>query len=396
MLIRRTARLLASGMALCVVTYASYAAPSVEPTQTVEPNDDESYYPTPMDPATPGLGTDVDMYGNVAISGLPGAENDVGHAAIYVRNGSGVWKRTATLKASDAKAGDEFGHRVTLLEGRAVVASKTAIYLFVQQPAGNWVQKEKRTFAGADQVSDLDWQGNTLAVGVLGSTYPNYLFVYDSSDMNALRKVTRIAPPDAPKGDGFATRVSAYGSTVVATAPGYNNKQGAAYVYNCGTSACTQRQKIIAIDGAPGDQFGSSVDVNSKFIAIGAVGVESHLAYFDSHGGGAYLFTRSGNAWAQSQRIVPTQDDYPDFGSFGYDINLQGSRLIVSAPYASDYWEPGVVFAYSLQGATFEPTVVMDGDSSQGESISMIGQYVIVGTPNHSPWTGELEFYKIP
>jgi hypothetical protein len=245
-------------------------------------------------------------------------------------------------------------------------------------------------------VSDLDWQGNTLAVGVLGSTYPNYLFVYDSSNANVLRKVTRIAPPDAVKADGFATRVAAYGSMVVATAPGYNAKQGAAYVYGCGATSCSQRQKIVSIDGAPGDQFGSSVDANFQFLAIGAVGVQSHLAYFDSHGGAAYVFTRSGDMWAESQRIVPTQDDYPDFGSFGYDINLQGSRLIVSAPYAYDYWEPGVVFAYSAQRTTFEPTVVMQGDSSHGEAISMIGQYVIVGTPNHSPWTGELSFYKIP
>jgi hypothetical protein len=394
---RSANRLWTASLLLSLVTYAAHAeTPTVPPTQYVTPNNDESYYPTPNDPATPRLGTDVDMYGDVAIAGLPGAEDELGHAAIYVRDSAGSWARTATLKASDGKSGDNFGNRVALLEGRAVVASNTAIYLFVRQLSGAWVQTDKHSFAGAASVSDLDWQGNTLVVGVPGSTYPNYLFVYDSSDRNLLRKVARIAPPDAAKSDGFAARVAAYGSTVVATAPGYNNKQGAAYVYSCGSTACSEQQKIIAADGKPGDWFGSSVDVNSKFIAIGADQRDTHLGYFDSYGGGAYLFVRSGTAWTENQRIVPTQDDYPDFASFGYDITLQGSRLIVSAPYAQDYWEPGVVFAYSLQGSTFQPTVVMQGDSSHGEAISMIGEYVIVGTPNHAPWTGELAFYKIP
>lgn len=386
-----------AGVALAAAACAANAdTPTIAATQDVWPNDDESFYPTPNDPATPGLGWDVDMYGNVAISGLPFAENELGHVAIYVRDSAGKWNRTATLKASDGKAGDHFGNAVTLLEGRAVVASNTAIYLFVKQPSGAWIQTDKHSFAGAASVSDLDWQGNTLVVGVPGDTYPNYLFVYDTSNTNLLRKVARIAPSDATKSDGFAARVAVYGSTVVATAPGYNSAQGAAYVYSCGSNACTQQQKILVTDGKPGDSFGSSVDVNSKFIAIGANQLNTHLAYFDSYGGGAYLFVRSGNAWTENQRIVPTQDDYPDFASFGSDITLQGSRLIVSAPYAQDYWEPGVVFAYSLQGSTFQPTVVMQGDSSFGSSISMIGEYVIVGTPNHAPWTGELTFYKIP
>jgi hypothetical protein len=394
---RRAIRLFSSGVLLSAIACTAYATtPSIQATQVVEPNDDESYYPTPTDPATPRLGTDVDMYGSVTIAGLPGAENDVGHAAIYVRNSAGTWNRTATLKASDATAGDQFGQRVALIEGRAVVASRTAIYLFVKQASGTWLQTDKRSFAGAEQVSDLDWQGNTLAVGVLGGTYPNYLFVYDSSNTTSLRKVTRIAPPDASKSDGFATRVAAYGSTVAATAPGYNNKQGAAYIYNCGATSCAERQKILVADGAPGDEFGSSVDLNSQFLAIGAVGVEPHFEESNSHAGGAYLFVRVGSVWTENQRIVPTHDDDPDFASFGYDINLQGSRLIVSAPYGLSYWDPGVVFAYALQGSTFQPTVVMHGYSSHGVAISMIGEYVVVGTPDHSPWTGDLEFYKLP
>src|SRR3954470_10609110 len=111
------------------------------------------------------LGTDVDMYGNIAIAGQPGANE----AFIYVRDSTGYWNKTATLKPNDSSG--YFGYRVALLDGRAVVASFDSIYLFVRQSSGVWLQKDKHSFAGAAGVSDLDWQGNLLVVGVQGNSY---------------------------------------------------------------------------------------------------------------------------------------------------------------------------------------------------------------------------------
>jgi hypothetical protein len=347
---------------------------------------------------------DVDMYGDVAITGIPGSDYHRGHTAIWVRNTSGFWTRTATLVASDAKPGAEFGRRVALLDGRAVVASYTAIYLFVRQPSGEWVQKDEHTFAGAAEVSDLDWQGNLLAVGVRGDTYPNYAFAYDSSQTNVLRKIARFAPADAAKSDGFGTRIAAYGSTLVATAPGYNGGQGATYVYTCGASACTQAQKILAIDGKPGDSFGSAVDMNGTYLVIGASGFDQNPDWSGpQHGGASYIFTHSGNAWAQTQTLHPTSDEYANYNTFGADVTIQGSRLLVGAPYSSYPDFEGVAFEYVLSGGRWSARAVLQGIyggqyESFGSSTSLIGQYAIVGEPSPtvSHPQSNVSFYKLP
>jgi hypothetical protein len=394
--ISASSRFLTCTAFLSLFALSAYAElPNAAATQDEWPTDDESYT-AGGDQATPAFGTDVDMYGNVAIVGLPGADDFAGHAAIYVRNNQGTWQRTATLKASDAQPDAEFGSRVALIEGRAVVASTTAIYLFVRQTTGAWKQTDKHTFAGADHVSDLDWQGNMLAVGVLGNTYANYAFAYDSSQTSTLRKIARFAPLDAAKGDGFGTRIAVYGNTIVATAPGYNNEQGAVYAYTCSASACVQRQKILSIDGAQGDKFGSSVDINGIYLVVGAPGAQQSGEYGSAQGGAVYTYTRSSNTWTQRQTLHPTATECDNYSSFGYDVTIQGSRLLIGSPYNGDYWFDGLAFEYVLSGGQWLPRTLLRYVSSFGASTSLIGEYAIVGAPDHSPWTGEVLFYKLP
>jgi len=70
--------------------------------------------------------------------------------------------------------------------------------------------------------------------------------------------------------------------------------------------------------------------------------------------------------------------------------------LVIGSPYNGDYWFNGLVFEYTLQGSQWSPQALLRLDSSFGESTSLIGEYAIVGTPNHAPWTGEVDFYKLP
>jgi hypothetical protein len=392
-------RLLIGSLLSSLVCWGAHAElPRVEPTQrdfgteAYAPDDPESW-------DNSGLGFDVDMYGNVAIAGAGGANYSTGDAGIYTRDSSGKWNRTATLVANDGKQFQYFGGHVALLDGRAVVSSKDAIYLFVRQASGVWVQKDKHTFAGASSVTDLDWQGNLLVVGVQGDTYPNYAFAYDSSQTNLLRKIARFAPADAVRSDGFGTRVAAYGSTVIATAPGYNNEQGAAYVYSCGTNTCTQTQKIISIGGKPGDQFGSAVDMNGTYLAIGAPGADQSGDEGAYQGGSAYVYTHSGKAWAQTQTLHPTPEEASNYGSFGSDLTIQGSRLLVTSPEnGDDGYAEGLAFEYTLAGARWSPRALLSFGIAGFNSTSLIGEYAILGTPDppHIHNASEIDFYKLP
>jgi hypothetical protein len=389
----QSSRFLIGSLFASFISWSAHAElPNVLPTQGFGGDHDEDFRNTGY------LGDDVDMYGNVAIAGQPGAQDHAGEAFIYVRDSAGHWNQTATLTPSDSNPGQWFGARVALLDNRAVVASYGAIYLFVRQSSGAWLQKDKHTFARAAGVSDLDWQGNLLVVGVLGDPYPNYAFAYDSSQTNLLRKIARFAPTDAAKSDGFGTRVAAYGSTVIATAPGYNSDQGAAYVYTCGTSACTQSQKIVSIAGKPGDKFGSSADINGTYLVIGAPGADQSGEYDAAQGGSAYVYTRAGKAWAQTQTLHPTSQDYSNYVSFGEDLTIQGSRLLISSPRNNVFWE-GLVFEYTVAGGVWSPRALLRSDlDGFGESTSLIGEFAIVGTPNpgNKQEPSRIDFYKLP
>jgi hypothetical protein len=349
------------------------------------------------------------MYGNIAIAGAPAA-NGGGRADIFTRDASDHWKRTASLIATDSDGA--FGAKVALLDGKAVVASRTAIYLFVRQTNGQWQQKDKRTFKNASEVRDLDWQGNLLVVGVFGTGYPdvttpNYAFAYDTSDTNTLRKIARFVPADAINTDWesseFGARVAAYGSTAVVTAPGDNNGQGAAYVYNCSATSCTQTHKLVPIDGA-GEGFGSAVDMNGTYLVVGAELADKTGEDYASRFGSAYVYTRSGKAWTLVQKLHPTSEEMEHYGYFGEDVTIQGSRLLVSAP-SSTVVDSGVttygglVFEYTLSGSQWSARAVLTSPlSGFGASNSLIGKYAIIGTPfpGNPGASSEVDFYTLP
>jgi hypothetical protein len=386
------------GAVIASISWSAQAAlPLIQPTQQVIPPSSDYSGSRPW-----GYGADVDMYGNVAIVGAPNGNNYAGRADIFTRDSSGHWKSTASLVASDSDGA--FGAHVALLEGKAVVASRTAIYLFVKQSNGQWQQKDKRTFKNASEVRDLDWQGNLLVVGVFGTGYPNvttpdYAFAYDTSDTNTLRKIARFVPAAIVKSDwmngGFGARVAVYGSTVVATGPDGNNGPGAAYVYNCSATSCTQTQKLVPIDGT-GDGFGSAVDMNGTYLVIGALLTDYSAGQGDTaRTGSAYVYRRSGKAWTLVQTLHPTSDEVTHYESFGTDVTIQGSRLVVSAPYGTE----GLVFDYALEGSQWSARALMKSPlSGFGASTSLIGNYAIIGTPfpGNPNTSSEVDFYTLP
>ena len=65
---------------------------------------------------------------------------------------------------------------------------------------------------------------------------------------------------------------------------------------------CLEDAKLLAFDGAPGDQFGSSVAVSAdgQTVLIGAPGNDAEA----SNAGAAYVFTRSGPGWQLQAKLV--------------------------------------------------------------------------------------------
>ncbi len=382
-------RIAVSIVALAVMQLAHAELPTLEMVQLLYPDStDTSDDPNQM-PSPPFFGSGLALQGNVALAGMPGAFEDTGRVAAFVRNASGTWIRRQTLTVSNLAVGSSFGGHIAIFDNRALITSRTAVYIF-QLQSGKWQQTGKLPFGRAVQVHDLDWHWNTVVVGA-GDSGGNAAYAFHLSSDGTFRRIARISAPDASASDRFGERVAVYSSTVAVTAPGYNSDQGAVYVFMCSDTQCVQRQKLLANDGQPGDDFGHAVDLASGILVVGAPeadwvpGDPDQAPSEQNHrsGGSAYLFVRSGATWAEQQKLHPSPRQLNWYATFGYQVAVSGTHVVIGSPYQTAYWEPGYVIDYRWSGGSLVAAHAMGWDASHGDGLALNNNTLWAGIPEY-------------
>src|SRR5262249_47249669 len=250
---------------------------------------------------------------------------------------------------------------------------------------------------------DLDWHWNTVVVGASDST-GDAVYAFHVNTDGTFRRITRFAAPDAPQSDRFGERVAVYSSSVAVTAPGYNSGQGAAYVYTCSETSCVERQKLLANDGRPGDDFGHAVDLASGVLVVGApsanwVPGDPNKAPSEANhraGGSAYVFVRSGATWTEQQKLHPGPRQLTWYASFGYQVAASATHVVIGAPYQVDDWEPGYVVDYRWSGGSLFASRAMVNDVSHGEVLALYDNTLLAGIPAAPPYDGGAAVYNLP
>ncbi|PYQ16449.1 MAG: hypothetical protein DMF79_18615, partial [Acidobacteria bacterium] len=126
----------------------------------------------------------------------------------------------------------------------------------------------------------------------------------------------------------FGNAVSVSGDTLVVGAPeedttnGFN--AGAAYVFVRSGTAWAQQARLVASDGARFDSFGHAVSVFGDTLVVGASGKGGV--------GAAYVFARSGTTWTQQVRLKAP--DGTGYSSFGAAVSVSASTAVIGAPNA--------------------------------------------------------------
>lgn len=396
-------RIAASILAFAVVPLAHARLRQLDPVQMVGPDatdviDDPNQVPSP-----PFFGSGLALQGNIALAGMPGAYDEKGRVAALVRNAAGQWVRFQTLTASNAAPGAGFGEHIAIFNMRALITSRTAVYIFGLQ-SGKWREVGKLPFGRAVQVRDLDWQWNTVVVGA-GDSTGDAVYAFHLNTDGTFRRIARFVAPDAASSDRFGERVAVYSTTVAVTAPGYNSGQGAAYIFNCTQTQCVQRQKLLADDGRPGDDFGQAVDLASGILVVGAPSAnwvpgdparppseQNHRA-----GGSAYLFVRSGATWTEQQKLHPGARQLNWYATFGYQVVASATHVVIGAPYQVDDFEPGYVIDYHWAGGSLYAARMMVNASSHGETLALFNNTLFAGIPAAPPyWEGGAAVYNLP
>jgi hypothetical protein len=304
------------------------------------------------------FGTSVDVDGDTAIVGAVGtlSGNPVGSAYVYTRINNS-WNLQAKLTPSDGSPPKSFGNSVSLSGNTALIGAggssseNGAAYVFVRTGT-TWTQQAKLT-ASDGAVNDLF--GSVVALdadtAVIGARLDDvgantdqgsaYVFVRSGTSWTQQAKLTAN---DGIADDNFAVGLDVLGNIAIIGANDDDNNSltdnGGAYVYTRSGTTWTQSQKLVASDRATNDKFGRSVVMDGINALIGATGADS-----------GYFFTRSGGVWSEQSILKPASG----FGQVGISVALEGNMALLSDNFnvVNGQSNAGAIYVFTRTGATW-------------------------------------------
>jgi esterase/lipase superfamily enzyme len=345
------------------------------------------------------FGMTVAISGNYAIVGANGDddnESNSGSAYIFELS-NGTWTEKQKLLASDADNNDRFGHSVAISGNYAIVgayynddngSNSGSTYIF-ELSNGTWSQKQKLLASdGAHSDSfgaSVAISGNYAIVGAYGnddngdSSGSAYIFELSNGTWTEKQK---LLASDADNNDRFGHSVAISGNYAIVGAY-YNDDNGSdsgsAYIFELSNGNWSEKQKLLASDGASGDYFGSDVAISGNYAIVGANGDDDN----GSGSGSAYIFELSNGTWSQKQKLLASDGAYPD--SFGGSVAISGIYAVVGAYYDDDNGSySGSAYIFELSNGTWsqkQKLLASDGAGFDyfGHSVAISGNYAIVG-----------------
>jgi hypothetical protein len=204
-----------------------------------------------------------------------------------------------------------------------------------------------------------------------------------------------LTASDGTAGDHLGSSVAVSGNTIVAGAPSDfvngNGNQGSVYIFQksgAGWASGTERAKVTASDGGPGDQLGFSVGVAGNLVVAGAP--------FDSvngngNQGSVYVFQKPGSGWASgTERAKLTASDGGPGDQLGYSVAASGNLVVAGANQeaVSENFQ-GAVYVFQKPGSGWasgtERAKLSASDGTAGDqlgfSVGVAGNLVVAGAP---------------
>mgnify|MGYP001479865243 CR=1 FL=1 len=150
------------------------------------------------------------------------------------------------------------------------------------------------------------------------------------------------------------------------------------------TETWSQQAKIQASDIQADDRFGSSVDIDGDYAIVGANGEDTGA----SNVGAAYIFKRTGTAWAQQAKIQASdkeQDDKFGASDWGPTVSISGNIAVVGAHQEDTGGaNSGAAYIFERSGTSWTEVKKITASDAQaadefGTSVGIDGNNVIVG-----------------
>ena len=260
------------------------------------------------------FGTAIAFEGDTAVIGAPYGSTS-GFAYVFTRTGNS-WSQQDKLIPSDGVAGDQFGNAVALAGDTAVIGA------FGSDTGG--------TNRGAA-----------------------YVFVRTGTSWSEQARLTAL---DGAAGDVFGANVAISGDTAIIGAPFDDHdgiKSGSAYVFTRSGTAWSQQAKLLSNDREANDSFGRGIAILGNTAIITASADDDNGIF----SGSAYVFTRHNSVWSQQSKILAS--DGAAGNEFGYRVAISGNTAVIGAQFHThNSIQSGAAYVFQLDHTIFLPLIV--------------------------------------
>ncbi len=320
-----------------------------------------------------------------------------GAVYVFVRDPvTQVWNEQAYLKASNTKAGNNFGYAVAIEDDTIVVGAPLE-----SSASGATPDDASAVFSGSAYVFERDPATQTWSE-------------------QAYLKASNVTA-----GDQFGHAVAISGDTIVIGAryeesadpsnPADNSvlSSGAAYVFerDLANSTWSQQAYLKASNVEAGDQFGHAVAISGDTIAVGALEEDSGLiddmadnSKVDS--GAVYIFERdpATQTWSEQAYLKASNLDRGDL--FGFAVAISDDTLVVSTigedsasqstPTDNSAETSGAAYVFERDPATqtwseqaYLKASNIEANDQFGYAVAIQGDFIVVGA--REEWSGAIQ-----
>ena len=319
---------------------------------------------------------------------IDGNQGDVsapnsGAAYVFRRTGT-TWKQEAYVKASNTRAGANFGWALGL-SGSGNTLAVTAVYESSAATGINGDPSNSTSAASSGAVyvftrAGATWTQETYVKASnarLGSTFGSSLALSSDGSTLAVGSTDETSAAKGIGGNQNDTSAKTAGAAYVFVRAGATWEQEA-YVKASNTRADARFGYSVALSGD-----GNKLAVGSPYESSNALGVGGNqLDISAEDSGAAYVFARSGTTWSQEAYVKASNTRAFIQALFGCSVALSGDgkRLAVGAKYersagfgingvedsmTMDY--RGAVYAFGATGETWKQTAYVKAAMPHGD-----------------------------
>ncbi len=362
---------------------------------------------SPIIDETDGRAIGIHTNGGCVASGGSNSGTSLAHSGLHdalanprgVSAGPVLGEQTelARLIPPQRQTDDQFGAAVALSGTRAVVgapaaaAARGAAYIF-EEGSGAWdivaaLPLPPGIGTGHYFGQDVAIDGDRLVVSAPGNALTSTVaqvsrvHVYERAGTTWTHAAT-LSPSAQPLDDWYGLTVDLEGDWLAVGAPRDSTGRGAVYVYRF-TGAQWSLVETLRGPDAAARQFGYDVDLDGGRLIVGA----RNEAVGTARPGAAYIYQWNGAAWTQQAHFIPPLGATGD--QFGAAVALRGDTAVIGAPFADDaIANSGSLHPYRYDGVAWrsQPLLTAPGAAigdATGGAVALAENVVLAGSPGN-------------